>query len=203
MKKSLPVVLAATFVLTLPAMLHAEPENSVNFGADGLVQLMKNCRANVYIVEYERLIGQRISVLGRGTQVSYRFDDGQYREQGRPKGVDVGLRIYPAGSMKGFFVGGSLGYWMADWTFTSDRGSPGEAQGRGDTNSIRANVDMGVRVPIGSPALSIMPVLNFGRFFSSTSCEYTGPPSRVGAACSQDTEVQYYIYLAVMAGFAF
>ncbi len=96
-----------------------------------------------------------------------------------------------------------MGHWTSDWTFTKDEGTPNAMHGRGDTNSIRANVDIGDRLPIGSSNVSIMPALNVGRFFSSNSCEYTAPASLVGTSCSQRTEVKYYFFLAVTAGIAF
>jgi hypothetical protein len=186
-----------------PGTLFAEPANSVNLGMGGVVQTMPHCRATVYILEYEHMLGSKIAVLGRGSEVDYKFDDGAYLEKGRPKGVDIGARFYPAGGMNGFFIGGTLGYWTADWTFTHNKGRSDEFQGKGDSDSIRANVDIGGRFPIGSSSVSIMPALNFGKFFSSTSCEYTAPAFRVGTSCSQETEVKYYLFLAVTVGIGF
>jgi hypothetical protein len=105
--------------------------------------------------------------------------------------------------MKGFFIGGTLGYWTADWTFTHNKGRSDEFLGKGNSDSIRANVDIGGRFPIGSSPVSIMPALNVGKFFSSTSCEYTAPASQVGTSCSQESEVEYYLFLAVTAGIRF
>jgi hypothetical protein len=64
-------------------------------------------------------------------------------------------------------------------------------------------VDLGGRFPIGSSPVSIMPALNVGKFFSSTSCDYTAPASRVGTSCSQESEVEYYFFLAVTVGIGF
>jgi outer membrane autotransporter protein len=149
------------------------------------------------------MLGSKLAVLGRASEVDYKFDDGKYFEKGRPKGVDVGARYYPAGGMEGFFISGTVGYWTADWTFTDNKGRSDEFQGKGNSDSIRANVDIGGRFPIGSSSVSIMPALNVGKFFSSTSCEYTGPASLVGTECSQKSEVEYYIFLAVTAGIRF
>jgi hypothetical protein len=186
-----------------PGTVLAEPANSVNLGIGGVVQTMPHCRATLYIAEYEHLLGSKLAVLGRGSEVDYKFDDGKYREHGRPRGVDVGARFYPAGGMEGFFIGGTVGYWTSDWMFTQNKGTSDEFQGKGKSDSIRANVDIGGRFPIGSSPVSIMPALNFGKFFSSTSCDYTAPPSRVGTSCNQNTEVTYYIFLAVTAGIRF
>lgn len=196
------VAAIATMVIT-PGTVFAEPGNSVNLGIGGVVQTMPHCNAKLYIVEYEHMLGSKLAVLGRGSEVDYKFDDGKYREQGRPRGIDVGARYYPAGGMTGFFIGGTVGYWTADWTFTDNKGRSDEFQGKGNSDSIRANVDIGGRFPIGSSSVSIMPAVNIGKFFSSTSCEYTAPASRVGTSCSQKSEVEYYIFLAVTAGIRF
>jgi len=182
----------------------AEPVNSINFGLGGVVQTMPHCKANIYLVEYEHMLDSKLAVLGRGSDIDYKFDDGRYLEKGRPRGLDIGVRYYPAGGMKGIFFGGTVGYWKTDWTFTNDKGMVSESQGKGDSKAIRANVDIGARFPIGSSPVSIMPALQVGRFFSSTTCEYTAPASRAGTSCSQDGEVSaFYGFLAVSIGIGF
>jgi hypothetical protein len=190
-------------VIITPVIVVAEPANSINLGIGGVIQTMPHCKATVYNIEYERMLNSKIAVLGRGSQVDYKFDDGAYFEAGRPRGVDIGARYYPAGGMKGLFIGGTLGYWRADWSFTHNKGTSDEYLGKGNSDSVRAHVDIGGRFPIGSSSLSIMPALNFGKFFSSTSCEYTVPTSRVGTSCSQKTEVEYYLFLSLAAGIRF
>jgi len=196
-------VLAAVAGFAVPETVSAESENSVNLGFGGVPALMQHCKAHVYIVEYEHLLTPRITLLGRGSGVNYRFDDSEYVEQGKPRGMDVGARYYPDGGMKGFFVGGTVGYWKADWTFKHDKGRPNETQGNGETDSLRVNFDMGGRFPLGSSAASIIPAVNIGRYFPTTSCEYSAPASLVGTACGQETEVKSYIFLSVMAGIGF
>ena len=196
------VVVVAAGVMS-PGTLFAEPANSVNLGVGAASYILPHCKASVFLVEYERMLGSKIAVLGRGSEVDYKFDDGKYLEEGKPRGVDVGARFYPAGGMKGFFIGGTVGYWTADWTFTHNKGSSDEFLGKGNTDSIRANVDIGGRFPIGSSPISIMPALHIGKFFTSNSCEYTAPASRVGTSCSNDSEVTYYGFLAVSVGIGF
>jgi hypothetical protein len=205
MKRLVAALFAAAVAagVTAPGPVFAEPANSVNLGIGGVVQTMPHCRATLYLAEYEHMLGSKIAVLGRGSEVDYKFDDGNYREHGRPRGVDVGARFYPAGGLQGFFIGGTLGYWTSDWIFTQNKGMPDELQGKGNSDSVRANVDIGGRFPIGSSSVSIMPAVNIGKFFSSTSCEYTGPASQVGTSCSQKTEVEFYVFLAVTVGIAF
>ena len=207
MKRPLVLVLFVVAVaagVMPPGTVCAEPANSVNLGFGGVPRLMKHCKANVYIVEYEHMLSEsKFAVLGRGSEVDYKFDDGKYLEEGKPWGVDVGARYYPSGGMKGFFIGGTVGYWMADRTFTDNKGTLNELQGEGDPHSIRANVDIGGRFPIGSSSVSIVPALNIGKYFTSTSCKYTAPASLIGTACSRDTEVQAYIFLALTVGIGF
>ncbi len=205
MKRAMVVVLfvvAVAWGMTTPGTVLAEPANSVNFGI-GLSNVLPHCKATVYIVEYEHMLGSKISALGRVSEVHYTFDDGEHVEDGRPKGADIGARYYFSGGMKGFFVGGSLGYWRTDWTFIHNKNTSFEFQGKAHSNSARVNVDIGARFPIGSSSVSIMPALNLGRYFSSTSCEFTAPASRVGTACHEDSEVTFYAFLAVTAGIAF
>lgn len=207
MNRSCVLVLSIAMIAAgamLPGAVFSETANSVNLGFGGVPKLMKHCDADVYIVEYEHMLSDsKFTVLGRGSEVVYRFDDGIYREEGKPRGGDVGMRYYFSGGMKGYFIGGTVGYWTSDWTFTSDKGQPTEARGTGDSDSVRANVDIGGRFPVGSSSVSIVPALNIGKFFSSTSCEYTAPASRVGTPCSQDSEVKAYVFLAVTVGIGF
>lgn len=197
-------IVAATAEVVSPEPLFAEPVNSINIGLGGVVQTMPHCRANVYLVEYERMLPDlKISVLGRGSGVDYRFDNHTYLEEGKTRGGDLGFRYYPSGEMRGFYVGGSLGYWKAHWTFSDSRGTPAQFEGKGDTTSLKANLDIGGRFPLGSSKVSIIPGLHFGRFFPSTTCENTGG-SKVGTPCTETTEVGgYYFYLFLMAGIGF
>jgi len=207
MKRPLVLVLFVVAVaagVMSPGTVFAEPENSVNLGVGGGFQLMPHCNGSVIFVEYEHMLGSKFAVLGRGSGVHYTFDDGKYVEDGRPRGIDVGVRYYTAGNgMQGFFIGGALGYWKTDWTFIDNKGRTFETRGTGDNKSIRADIDMGERFPIGSSPVSIMPVVHFGKYFTSNSCEYTAPASRVGTPCSQTTEVEYYVFLAVLVGVGF
>jgi len=202
MKRLLMLALITFAAVMVPGAAVAEPLNSVNLGMGGIIQTMPHCRAKVYTLEYERMLTPTITFLGRGSGVDYKFDDGTYREEGKPRGFDLGARVYSDSGMKGFFIGGTLGYWTSDWTFANYQHRPDEVSGKATSNSVRANLDMGWRLPVSS-SLSVMPQMNVGRFFSSTSCDYTYPPSAVGTACSQDSEVKYYFFLALTVGVGF
>lgn len=204
-RRSMLVLLVGAVIagMMLPGTLCAEPEDSVNFGFGGVPKLMKHCDAEVYIVEYEHMLsGSKFTVLGRGSMVDYKFDDGVYVEQGQPRGVEVGARYYFSGGMKGFLIGGTVGYWMSDWKFIDYEGTVNESRGNAESKSLRVNLDIGWRAPIGS-SVSITPTLNIGKFVPSTTCEYTSPASRVGTPCNEETKVKSYLYLAVMAGIGF
>ncbi len=105
--------------------------------------------------------------------------------------------------MRGFYTGGSLGYWSGDWTFTKNRNTPFQREGEADSHSLRVNVDLGYRFPIRDTNISLMPEVNLGKFFSSTSCDYTAPASLVGASCDQESDVDLYIFAGVNVGITF
>ena len=200
--KAILFVIVAAWSSTTPGTVFAEPANSVNFGV-GMSNFLPHCKATIYLVEYERLLGANITGLARVSEVHYTFDDGEHVEDGRPRGADLGARYYFSGGMKGFYVGGLLGYWRANWTFTHNKNLPIEVHGTGHSNSIRANVDIGWRFPIGGSAVSITPMFNIGRYFSHTSCQFVSPASRVGTACNEESEVTNYAFLAITAGIGF
>jgi hypothetical protein len=207
MNKWLAIILTVLIahVALIAETVLAESDNSINLGVGGVFQLIPHCRANIFLAEYEHLLDSKIAVLARASGDDYRFDDGNYRETGRPRGADVGVRFYPGGNgMKGFFVGGALGYWTTDWSFNDNKGTSSETQGKGDSKSLRADIDVGARIPVGYSSISIMPALHVGKFFSSTSCEYTAPGSVAGSSCSKNGEVGgYYGFLAVSVGIGF
>lgn len=200
-----PVLFITTAAWVLIAgTVFAEPTNSVNLGIGTGTHVMPHCNAIILLAEYEHMLGPNVSILGRTSGLHYKFDDGSYVEDGKPRGLDVGARYYFEGQgMKGFFIGGALGYWRSKWTFTEDKGIASETQGNGESRSVRANIDIGDRIQIGSSAVSIMPAVHFGKFFSNTTCDYSAPASRVGTDCSRDSEVSYYAFVAVSVGIGF
>src|SRR5574341_847435 len=88
------------FVGTASAKTASSAENSVNAGFAALPGLF-DTEATVFFVEYERKLGDKISILGRFGVLDYEFDDGSYTEDGDGPGFDVGVRFYPmAGAME-------------------------------------------------------------------------------------------------------
>jgi hypothetical protein len=178
--------------------------DSVNVGVGAASYILPHCRATVLVAEYEHMLGPKLAVVAGAGGANYHYDDGSYKEDGRPKGVDLGVRYYFGGNgMQGVFLGGELGYWKTDWTFTTHKGTASQSQGDGENRSLRADVNIGMRIPIGASAVSLIPVVHGGRYFGSTSCRYTSPASRVGTSCSQTSEVTYFGFVALMAGVEF
>lgn len=180
----------------------AEDTSSINFGIGGL-NPMPHCDATTYSIEYEKSFTQKISLLGRGTGVDYRSDDRDYLEDGELRGIDLGIRYYYSGQMQGYYSGVSLGYWEGDWTFTDNKNRPNELKGAADSDSVRLNFDLGYRYTIPDSNISIMPEVNLGKFFSSSSCEYTAPASQVGSACNEESVVDAYIFAGINVAVAF
>lgn len=181
----------------------AEPADSVNLGYGGIVHTMPHCDAKVFSVEYEHLLTPTTAILGRASEAHYRYDNGRYYESGKPWGLDVGARYYPAGGLHGFYMSGTLGYWKAGWSFIQNESGPVAYYGEASSHSLRLNFGIGDRIPIEGTNISIMPEVNLGKFFSSRSCSYSAPASQIGAVCSQKSEVNAYLYVGVVAGFAF
>jgi hypothetical protein len=180
----------------------AEPDSSLNIGLGGL-NPKPHCKARIYILEYEHRMTPALAMVGRGSGVNYTDDDSDYLEDGRLRGIEIGARYYRTGQMQGLYVGGSLGYWQGDWTFIQRRNSPGQLEGEADTDALRVNIDLGYRIPIRGTNVSIMPEVNIGKFFMSSSCDYTAPASQVGTACDQNSVVEGYAFAGVSVGVAF
>ncbi len=198
------VCVVAAVCMLMPVNAFAGAQNSINLGAGGMVG--PDTTASAFFVEYERLLGGRMALFVRGGQVKYTFDDGTYVEDGEPKGFDIGVRAYPmgGGGMRGFFVGGGIGSWKTDWTFTDDKGRTFETRGKGDSTAVRADIEVGGRFNLGTETVSLMPAFHIGHFFSSSgSCKYTYPANRAGQNCSQDSEIGLYGFLSVTVGIAF
>ncbi len=204
MKRSLAQCVVTFVIVGLAApAFAAEPTDSVDLGVGGFIRTMPHCDAKVYILEYEHLVTPTVALFGRGSEVVYRFDNGEYVETGRPRGLEFGARYYPGGDMRGFFVGASLGYWRTDWDFLHNKARVDQYTGAASSNSVRVNFDIGDRILIPGTKVSIMPQLDLGNFFSSTSCAITQPASQVGTPCNQKSEVGMYYFLGLVVGIAF
>ena len=107
-KKLSCALVVAGLLATLPAAALAQsPKNSINL-AVGALPPIGDTKATIVMVEYERLVLPRLSVYGRGSRLKYKFDDNTDVEDGKGTGVGLGVRFFPQGGLKGFFVGGGL-----------------------------------------------------------------------------------------------
>lgn len=203
MKRSLaPCIFLMMAGMAAAGARAAESRDSINLGLGGL-NPMPHCNALVYLVEYEHPLSPTMAILGRGSGVNYRFNNGNYLEDGRLRGLDIGARYYRAGGMQGIFWGASLGYWGGDWTFIQHQNAPYQWQGSATSHSLRLNFELGDRIPIQGTSISIMPEANLGKFFSSRSCVATAPASLTGTPCSQRSEVNAYLFFGVTIGMTF
>lgn len=188
--------------LTAPWALAVESADSINLALGGL-NPMPHCNATVYAIEYEHSLTPATAILGRGSGVDYKFNNGSYLEDGRLRGVDIGARYYPAGAKQGFFMGASIGRWKGDWTFIQYQHTPIQWEGTAKSNSVRLNFEFGDRIRVEGTNISIMPEVDLGKFFATRSCQATAPASQIGQACDQKSEVNAYIFFGVAVGFVF
>lgn len=201
MKKSFMAVLIAAVCmmgLAVPGSAVAQPKNSINLLFAGLGG--GDLSASAIGVEYERLLNDHLSIMGRYAGLDYTFDDGTYEEKGDDSGFDVGVRLYTSGrGMRGFFIGGNIGVWTSDWTWIDDKGTFFQTAGKGTTDSFKVEFEIGGRIPLGSEHVSLTPAAHIGSFVGQdSSCvNYNGSP------CVQDTEAGFYVLLGVSLGVAF
>jgi hypothetical protein len=192
-------ILVCVAWLTAPGNGFAETKNSLNVGFAG--GAAPDASATVFLAEYERGLSSKLSILGRLGAIDYSYDDGTYVEDGDGNGLDVGVRIYPSGGMKGIYFGGAVGLWNTDWTFTDDKGTFYQTQGKGSSTAVRLDLEVGARIKFGTAPVSLMPSFHLGNYFSvSDDCTYTA--GAVGS-CSQSSDFNLYAYFGVAAGFSF
>jgi hypothetical protein len=160
--------------------------------------------ATVIIGEYERLVIPKLSVYGRFMWLNYKWDDGEYLEEGSGPGFGGGVRFYAAGGLKGFFVGGGLSPVSTDWDWTDNVDTNSLPRGTGSSTAIQFGVDVGYRFAFGSGRVSVMPALQIGNWLGSDdTCTYTAPTSLAGSSCDKTSEIGFYVFPSVSVGIAF
>lgn len=199
-KKKLGCALVAAGLLAaLPGGALAQMKNSINLGV-GFVPPLGDTTGTVALVEYERLITRTLSVYGRGSYLKYNFDDGTDEEDGKGTGVGVGVRFFPQGGMRGFYVGGGVGRYASKWDWKDNKGTASQTQGNGKTVSLQWGGEVGYRFSLGE-RVSLTPAFNIGSWLgASDTCTQTTPPSN---NCSRDGELGFYAAVSVALGFAF
>lgn len=102
-------------------------------------------------------MGQKLSVYARGSSLRYKWDDDVYVEDGKGAGFGGGVRFFPQGGKKGFYVGGGLSYSRSKWDWTDGGGA---TSGKGETNSLQLGAEVGYRFNLGSERVSLTPAIN-------------------------------------------
>jgi hypothetical protein len=189
---------AAGLLAALPAAAFAQsPKNSINLAVAALPGI-GDLKATVVMLEYERLVTPRLSVYGRGSSLKYKFDDNTDVEDGKGTGLGLGVRFFPQGGLKGFYVGGGIGTFKSKWDWIDNKG-PGQTTGKGETTSIQWGGEVGYRFNLGSERVSLTPALNVGSWLGGDDkCTNAN-----GTACTKESELGFYAVISVALGFAF
>lgn len=194
-------VLLSTALTAFPGSAFAK-DNSINVGGVGMVG--PDLSASVFLVEYERLMGNGISMFGRLGSLDYDFDDGWYKEEGDGPGFDIGMRKYMGGDrMKGFYIGMTIGLWWTEWTYTDTDYAPSSQyySGEGESTAVKVDFEVGGRFPLGESSVSLIPSFHIGNFFSiDDTCTSTSVP---GADCGAESEVGFYGVFGLALGIGF
>jgi hypothetical protein len=158
------LLLFAVPVMALGASTTASAADNSTIRAGVLV----NPVGTVATVEYEYLLGKKISLGARLGYIDYDYKDGTYRETGDGPGAELLLRFYPGGQgHKGFYVGGALGAWNSSWKWTDPNDTP--TSDSGTSTAVDVNVNLGWKIPLGSDRIYIDPNIAIGNFFSTSS----------------------------------
>ena len=174
-------------------------KNSINL-AIGFVPPIGDTDGTIALVEYERLITRTLSVYGRGSILNYKFDDGTDEEDGKGTGVGLGVRFFPQGGLKGFYVGGGIGHYRSKWDYKDGKGTSNPTAGDGKTSSIQWGGEVGYRFNLGE-SVSLTPVFNFGSWLGGdTTCNQTSPTSQ---PCTKEGELGFYAAISLALGIAF
>jgi hypothetical protein len=204
MKKRFTAVLATLLtgvaIFAFCGPVSAQPKNSINLLAAGMP--VPDLSASVFGIEYERLLTERMSIMGRLGKLDYKYDDGEYVEDGDGSILDIGVRFYPGGrGMRGFFLGGNIGFESTDWTYIDDQGRSYESAGEGTTDSFKIEFEIGSRIALGSDNITLVPAARIGSLIGQdTECRQTRPTQR---NCSEESELGFYVLLGLSLGIAF
>jgi len=198
-------IAAAVLLAALPcSALAQDAKNSINIAlaaAPGFGDLKS---ATVLMLEYERLVTSNLSVFGRGSSLKYKWDDDNYVEDGKGTGLGVGVRFFPSGGLKGFYVGGAVGTFKSKWDWIDEQGKISETRGNGDSSSIQWGGELGYRFNLGGGKVSLTPALNIGSWLGGdNTCTYTAPPAQAGRPCGKESELGIYAVASVSLGIAF
>lgn len=196
MKKQI-FILLCVFVLSAalcPGISSAKGQKSaVNAGGWGILGL--DLDAFVRAAEFETLLTNNLSILGRLSALDYEYDETGYEEDGEGIGLGAGVRYYFSGSgLDGFYLGGSLEFWDVEYDFEEYNSIFGE----GDLKAVNVSAEAGYRFMFNKN-MGIVPNARLGNFFTfDEDCTLNS-----GAACSNDSELGIYLVLGVLFTFSF
>jgi hypothetical protein len=194
-------VAAASLLAASGGALAQGVKNSINLTVGG-VPPIGYVKATVVMLEYERLITQKISVFGRGSSLKYKYDDDEYEEEGDGRGFGAGVRFYPQGGLKGFYVGGAVSSFKSTWDWIDDKGTSFTSRGDGESTSIQWGAEVGYRFRLGTEHISLTPALHVGSWLGAdTTCNQTSPATSV--PCDKESQLGFYGAVSVSLGIAF
>jgi len=196
MKKQIFILLCffAFSVVLCPSISSAKGQKSaVNAGGWGIIGL--DLEAVVRAVEFETLLNDNLSILGRLSALDYDYEESSYEEDGDGIGLGGGIRYYVSGSgMEGFYLGGTFEFWDVEYDFEEDITILGE----GDLKAINVSAEVGYRFMF-TENFGILPNARIGHFFTfDEDCTLNS-----GASCSNDSELGLYLVLGVLFTFSF
>ena len=168
-------------------------KNAVNAGGWAIIGL--DLEAVVRAVEFETLLNNNLSILGRLSALDYEYEESSYEEDGDGFGLGGGIRYYVSGSgLDGFYLGGSFEFWDVEYDFEEDIIYLGE----GDLKAVNVSAEAGYRFMFNDN-IGIVPNARLGNFFTfDEDCTLNS-----GAACSNDSELGLYLVLGVLFTFSF
>lgn len=199
-KRGMVLAVVLCFSMMFFAGSASAAEQSVNGGFAMLPGLF-DTEATVFFVEYERVMGDKLTIFGRVGALDYEFNDGWYAEEGDGPGFDVGLRYYLTDKvLSALYIGGSLGLWTTDWTYADSSWAGTQwFMGKGDSTAVKIEFEVGYRFQIPNTPVSVIPTFRTGTYLSiDDSCTTLN-----GWPCANESEIGIYGVAGVSAGFAF
>jgi hypothetical protein len=195
-------VAAASLLAASGGALAQGVKNSINLVVGG-VPPIGYVNATVVMLEYERLITQKISVFGRGSSLKYKYDDDEYEEEGDGRGIGLGVRFFPQGGLRGFYVGGAVSTFKSTWDWIDDKGTSFTSRGDGESTSIQWGAEVGYRFNLGTERISLTPAVHVGSWLGGdTKCNTTSGPG-AGTSCDKESQLGFYGAVSVALGIAF
>jgi hypothetical protein len=191
---------AAGLLAASGGALAQDVKNSINLIVGG-VPPIGYVKATVVMLEYERLITQKLSVFVRGSSLKYKYDDDEYEEEGDGRGFGGGVRFFPKGGLRGFYVGGAVSSFKSTWDWIDDKGTSFTSRGDGESTSIQWGAEVGYRFNLGRH-VSLTPALNVGSWLGGdTTCNKTSPAP--AGTCDKESQLGFYGAVSVALGIAF